>query len=34
MLPGNLGATLLKLAGLDEAELLPDYEPIDAIIAS
>ena len=34
LLPGNLGATLLKIAGLDEAELLPDYAPIDAIIAS
>jgi hypothetical protein len=31
--PNHVGATLLALAGLDPAEVLPDAEPIDAALA-
>lgn len=32
ILPGHLGATLMQLAGVDYASLLPAYEPIWAAI--
>lgn len=32
LLPGHMGATLMQLAGVDYAELLPTYEPIWAAV--